>query len=238
MRISGMNRLSYWVVNYIFELAKYYFTGGICILFIWIFDHYENYLYILYILYGPAMISSTYILSFIFQKEETAQNIIILMNFVVGALGSVVILLLRGMNNTFENAKILEYIFAILPSFCFNFGYDLLLNKLIIYIIDYPEEWMYFKDNEVIKNFNFLLSMVIYLALEIFIYTIILFIIECNSYRYYIRHNNKLTSEVKDNLSLSSSRFNDFITLFKDLSSLTAFALISFIFLFKAVTFC
>jgi hypothetical protein len=177
MRISSMSRIAYWIVNYIFELVKYYFTCGVCIFLLWIFDYYERYLELLYVLYGPAMVSFTYILSFIFQNESTAQNIVILINFVIGALGSVVVLLLRGMDNTYEDAKILEYIFAILPSFCFNFGYDLLLNKLIIYIIDYPEEWMYFKDNEVIKNFNFLLSMVIYLALEIFIYTIILFII-------------------------------------------------------------
>ena len=202
MRISGMNRLSYWVVNYIFELVKYYFTGGICILFIWIFDQYENYLYLLYILYGPAMVSSTYILSFIFQKEETAQNVVILMNFVVGALGSVVTLLLRGMNNTFENAKILEYILAIIPSFCFNFGYDLLLNKIIIYIIEYPKEWMLFEDKEILKHLVFLLAPILYLVLEIIIYTVILFLIEIFSYKYIIRNNNKIEQDIKDNLVL------------------------------------
>ena len=144
------------------------------------------------------MVSFTYILSFFFSNESIAQNIVILINFVVGALGSVVILLLRGMDNTYEDAKILGYIFAILPSFCFNFGYDLLLNKLIIFIIDYPEEWMFFTDNEVIKHFDLLLSMIIYLSLEVLIYTVILFIIECNSYHYYIRHNNKLAPEVKE----------------------------------------
>ena len=202
MRISGMNRLSYWVVNYIFELVKYYFTGGVCIIFIWLFDYYENYLYILYILYGPAMVSSTYILSFIFQKQETAQNIVILMNFVIGALGSVVILLLRGMNNTFENAKILEYIFAIMPSFCFNFGYDLLLNKVLIYIIEYPREWMLFEDIELIKHFIFLFALIAYLEAEIILYTLILFIIEIASYKYIIRNNKKIEQDMKDNLVL------------------------------------
>ena len=41
MRISGMNRFSYWIVNYIFELVKYYFTSGVCIFFIWVFNYYE-----------------------------------------------------------------------------------------------------------------------------------------------------------------------------------------------------
>ena len=202
MRISGMNRIAYWIVNFIFELVKYYFTCGLCIFFFWIFGYYEKYLEILYILYGPAMVSCTYILSFLFKKESTAQNIVILINFVVGALGSVVVLLLRGMKNTYEDVKIFQYIFSILPGFCFNFGYNLLLNKLIIYIIEFPDDWMFFKENEVMKHFDLLLSIIVYLVLEIFIYTIILFLIECNSYHYIIRHNNKLPSEVKDSLVL------------------------------------
>ena len=130
MRISSKSIIAYWIVNYIFELVKYYFTCGVCIFLIWIFDYYEKYLELLYVLYGPAMVSSTYFLVSFFQNESTAQNIVILVNFFIGALGSVVILLLRGMDNTYEDAKILEYIFAVLPSFYFNFGYDFLLNKL------------------------------------------------------------------------------------------------------------
>ena len=121
------------------------------------------------------MVSSTYILSFCFQNESIVQNIVILINFVFGALGSVVILLLRGMENTYENAKILEYIFAIVPSFCFNFGYNLLLNKIIIYIIDYPEQWILFGENEVLKHFDLLQALIIYLVTEIVVYTLILF---------------------------------------------------------------
>ena len=36
MRVSGMNIISYWIVNYIFELVKYYFTCGLCVLFIYL----------------------------------------------------------------------------------------------------------------------------------------------------------------------------------------------------------
>ena len=202
MRLSGMKRMAYWIVNYIFELVKYYFTCGVCILLIKIFHFYEKYLGLLYVLYGPAMISSTYILSFAFQNEAMAQNIIILLNFVIGALGSVVVTLLRGMDNTYEDIKIVEYILSIMPSFCFNFGYDLLLNKLVIYIIEYPEEWMFFDDSDVIKHFTLLLPMLIYLSFEIVFYTFILFIIERNYYHYIIRQNKKLKTEVKDPLVL------------------------------------
>ena len=49
MRVSGMNIIAYWVVNYIFVLIKYYFTCGISVLFIWILIIIENiYLYYIY----------------------------------------------------------------------------------------------------------------------------------------------------------------------------------------------
>ena len=83
------------------------------------------------------MVSSTYILSFLFSKESSAQNIVILLNFLVGALGSRVILMLRGLESQAHTVgKILEYILALIPTFCFNFGYDLLLNRIIVYVID------------------------------------------------------------------------------------------------------
>ena len=182
MRVSGINIAAYWIVNYIFELVKYYFTTGICLLLLWAFKFYKNYLYILYICYGPAVVSFTYIISFLFESESGAQNGTILLNFLIGALGSVVILLLRALDNVKKLAKIIEYIIALLPSFCFNFGYSLLLNKIMIYVADYPGQWYSFKENEVLKHFNLLLSMIIYLAAESVIYTIILVIIESFSY--------------------------------------------------------
>ena len=32
MRLSGMNIATYWIINFLFDLIKYYFTCGICIL--------------------------------------------------------------------------------------------------------------------------------------------------------------------------------------------------------------
>jgi len=202
MRVSGMNIIAYWIVNYIFELVKYYFTCGICVLFIWIFDYYKKYLTLLYILYGPAMISSTYILSFCFDKESSAQNGIILLNFLIGALGSVVVLMFRGLENIHQVGKVLEYIFALLPSFCFDFGYDLLLNRIIIYIIDYEFTWMFLKDKDMLTKFNLLFAIIIYLILEIIIYTIILFIIEKYSYAYSKPPDNRIETNINDSLVL------------------------------------
>ena len=203
MRISGMNSTAYWTVNYIFELAKYYVTCGICIFLIWLFDFYRDYLVILYILFGPAMVSFTYILSFLFSKESSAQNIVILLNFLVGALGSTVILMLRGLESQAHTVgKILEYIFALIPTFCFNFGYDLLLNRIIVYVIDYEYTWMFFTDKDIIKKFNLLLAMIVYLFLEIIVYTIILFIIESKYYNYTKPKDERIETDIKDELVL------------------------------------
>ena len=199
MRVSGINIAAYWIVNYIFELCKYYFTCGICVLLLYAFKYYRNYLYILYLCYGPAIISITYVLSFLFESESGAQNGIILLNFLVGALGSVVILLLRALDNVKKIAKIIEYIIALLPSFCFNFGYSLLLNKIMIYMADYPREWFFFKENEILKHFNLLLSMIIYLSAESVVYTIVLVIIESCSYSSFRSINDdKISIQVND----------------------------------------
>ena len=202
MRVSGMNITAYWIVNYLFELVKYYVACGICIFLIWLFDFYRTYLTLLYVIYGPAMVSCTYILSFCFDKESSAQNGIILLNFLIGALGSTFVLMFRGLDSMRNVGKFLEYIFALLPSFCFDFGYDLLLNKILIYIIDYEFEWMFFTNKDLIKRFNLLLALVIYLILEIIVYTILLFVIERLSYSYTKPPDNRLETNIDDSLVL------------------------------------
>ena len=202
MKVSGINILSYWIVNYVFELWKYYVACGICIFFIWVFDHYRKYLTLLYILYGPAMVSSTYVLSFLFKKESSAQNGAILLNVLIGALGGIVVLIFRGVEKGNKTGKNLEYIFSILPSFCFDFGYDLLLNKMAVFLIDYPNFWMSMTDKDLIKKFNLLLLVIIYLAIEIVVYTFLLFIAEKLSYVYKKPPDNYIESNIEDSLVL------------------------------------
>ena len=198
MRLSGINIFSYWIVNYIFELIKYYFTGGICLLLLWAFDYYEEYLYIFYITYGLGMVSFTYSVSFFFQDESNAQNAIILINFIFGDLASIIVILLRGINSAKKFAKVLEYIFAFIPSFCFNFSFNLLMNKISIYVTDYPKEWIFFKGDEIIKKFNLLESMIIYSSFECLLYTIIFIIIESLTYSFQRPTNNIIDSDVND----------------------------------------
>ena len=183
MRLSGMNIYSYWIVNFLFELVKYYFTGGICMLIIYFFDYYKNYLIWFYILYGPPLILMTYAISFAFSDESNAQNKMILLHALVGSLGSTVIMVLRQIKSTKTIGKALEYIFCFLPSFAFNFAYSLLNSKLGVYMIDYEDTWFLFKDDSIMmEKFNLLLGPLILLCIEIVVYLGILVLIEVFTY--------------------------------------------------------
>ena len=182
MRVSGISITAYWIINFLFELVKYYFTCGICLFLLWRFDFYKEYLYIFYLIYGPAMVSSTYILSFLFSTESGAQNGIILLNFLIGALGSTVILSLRALDNVKNIAKIIQYIISLLPSFCFNFGYSMILNKYMILMIEYEDDWFLLPESIILEKFNLLLAPILYLAIEFVVYTLCLALIESLSY--------------------------------------------------------
>ena len=224
MRISGINITSYWIVNYIFELVKYYFTGGVCLLLLYLFDAYKDYLYISYITLGPSLVSSTYCLSFFFNNESDAQNIVILINFLFGYLGSIIVNVLRGIESAKLVAKIIEYIFGVVPIFCFDFAFILLTNPMGIYLVDYPNEFYNFKGDEMIKKFNLMLAMVIYSSAECVLYTLLHIYIESQVYSFKKSTDNKLENDINDsevikeinkvnNIEIISSSDNDLIKI-------------------------
>ena len=180
MKLSGMNMISYWIVNFIFELIKFYFTGGICLIIIIFFDYYTPYLVYFYLLYGPALIFMTYVLSFLFNDESNAQNKTILLHAFIGALGSTVILILRQVEKTEFIGKVLESIFCIIPSFAFSFAYTLGQNKFTIYMIDFKEDILAFinDDSKLMEEWLLLKGPFYCLIGEIVVYMIILILIE------------------------------------------------------------
>ena len=183
MRISGVSIIAYWTVNFFFELVKYYVTAGICIFLLWLFDFVPSYLYVLYLLYGPPMITITYFLSFFFNSEAIAQNFIILFNLVLGSLGSTVVILLRVLEKTTNTAKIAAFFFRIIPSFSFGYGYNLLLNGKLIMFIDYSIE--YLKKPESIKiSLEYAGSDALFLGCSFVLYLILITIIEIYYYSF------------------------------------------------------
>ena len=183
MKLSGMNIFSYWVINFLFEIIKFYFTGGICLLIIYLFSYYTPYLIHFYFLYGPSLILMTYILSFLFKDELEAQNAIILLHSLAGAIGSIMIVLIREVERTKNIGKVIEFFLCLVPSFIFGFAYNLAQNKYPIYKVDYPDKFLdYIEDDNILMQEFFLLKGPFYfLLVEIFIYLLILILIEVYS---------------------------------------------------------
>ena len=92
--LSGASIYAYWINNYIFELIKYYVVVGICLIILFIFKYYEKYLAVLYLFYGPALVSFTYVLNYFINREGTGQIIVLLINLFFGSLCSSAVLIL------------------------------------------------------------------------------------------------------------------------------------------------
>ena len=184
MRLSGMNIAIYWIINFLFDLIKYYFTCGICILLLLAFDFYADYLYILYLIYSPTMILMTYMLSFSFNTESGAQNYIILfnlLNLLIGALSSNVILILRYLDNVKNLANYIQNYLSLWPSFCFNFGYLLLLRNYMILMVEFGN-WYLLDHTIFLRKFNLLLSPINFLVIDFLFYIVMLMLIETFNY--------------------------------------------------------
>ena len=190
MRISGVSIFAYWLINFFFELVKYYFTAGICLLILWAFGFVPSYLYIFYLLYGPPMISITYFFSFLFNSEASAQNFVILFNLVIGSLGSTVVIMLRSLEQSTSAAKIAAYVLRIIPSFAFGYGYNLLLNGKLIMFMDYSIEYLT-KPNSLKIALEYAGSDALFLGATFVLYILIVTIIEIFAYSF---------SEVEDGL--------------------------------------
>ena len=206
MILSGMNIFSYWFANFFIDLIYYYFIAGICILILWALNFYVKYLYIFYLIYGPGMISLSHLISFLFSNEISAQIAMIFINIIFGILGLLIVLSFRFIDSLKLCSKILEYIFSLVPMFCFNYSYNYLFNYMKKSEYDFKKDWISFEDmNEIINiKFNLIFLLVIYGLGEFIIYYIILIIIECNSYSFKKIAQRKDKSKVKYLISKES----------------------------------
>ena len=191
-KLSGASIYIYWLNNYIFELAKYYIVVGICLLILFLFDYYEKYLVILYIFYGPALVSFTYVLSYFLKKEGNAQITILLVNLFFGSLCGSAVLILRTNKNLKYFGMVLSFFFRFVPSFCICYGYNQLISKKILYAIDYFKlgddidiekiKKEYNDSSFILKDPNYISSDIIFLSLEIAIYSLLLIFLENKEY--------------------------------------------------------
>jgi len=189
--ISGISLMSYWVNNFIFELVKYYIVGAVCLVFLEAFGFYEDYVVVLYLLYGPPMVAFTYIIGSLVKREGTGQVLVILINLVFGAIGGTAVFVMRMYQKLMGTAIPLAKVFRIIPSFCFCYGYNTLASRYFIFTADYKREmkgiisWEQsyniikntYTDNDVLR-LKYVGGDMIYLGVECVVYILILVFIE------------------------------------------------------------
>ena len=222
--ISGISLFGYWFNNYIFDLIKYYLIGGICFFLLIIFDFYEKYFHILYLEYGPAMISFTYLFTSTFKSEYKGQITVLLINLIFGTIFGIAVIIMRTYYKLYDYANKLAYAFRIVPSFCFCYGYNQLIKKNVIFKLDknvYKENTEK-NVNDTIISIDHVGADCVYLIVEFIFYLIILIILENhfekNFYRRKIDLNDDIFKEEDDvNLESSRSEHSDYAIKVKNL---------------------
>jgi len=204
--VSGIRMISYWLSNFIFELTKYYFIGGISLLLILAFDRFPPYLWLLYLLYGFAMTAFTYMISLIFKTESSAQNMVLLLNLLFGALGGSVIIILRILEDLVNIGKIIAYVLRVIPSFSFAYGFNQLLSAQLLYYVDNKDIVILTPVESYMNNLDYAGMDSLYMGVEFFFYMTILFLLE--------RFKNSCRRKTNPYKNLhSSSQINDSIVM-------------------------
>ena len=147
---------------------------------------------ILYIFYGPALVSFTYVLSYFLKKEGNAQITLLLINLFFGSLCGSAVLILRTNKNLKYFGMVLHFFFRLIPSFCICYGYNQLISKKILYAIDYFKlsddidiekiKKEYNDEKLILKDPNYISWDIIFLSLESIIYTLLLIFLENKEY--------------------------------------------------------
>ena len=128
--ISGISLWAYWLSNYIWEIVKYIPVFVFAALFVFLLDvsaftdpSSSFYAIVLvFALYGPAMISFTYAISFFFDDYSSAQVLAIMLNFVTGSILPIVNYILFIFESTRPFVKVFRWICRLLPTYCLGNG--------------------------------------------------------------------------------------------------------------------
>jgi ATP-binding cassette subfamily A (ABC1) protein 3 len=128
--VSGVGLGAYWVSNYLFDLLSFFVTELLAIIIFLCFqrDEYigsaENVgcVIALFTMYGLSSIASSYAFSFAFDSHGTAQNIIMLLNFIFGFALVITAYIFKIIEDTKAAAEVLVFFFRLIPSYCLGEG--------------------------------------------------------------------------------------------------------------------
>jgi len=189
--ISGMNKASYWMSNYVFDLARLFVTVIFAIAFLYIFDVGIKYAWLFLLLFPFAMVPYTYVTSFLFSDENGAMNFTTYHNFIVGGLFPTIFSVLRVAKTTKKLGDILVWAPRFIPIFnCIN-GIIMIKSKDVIYTA---------RNEKIPKNFSTKASggdMYLLIA-QIFIWTLLIFLIEIGAFNFLRSKGRTVTDQPEE----------------------------------------
>ncbi|KAL4429303.1 hypothetical protein ABPG74_002289 [Tetrahymena malaccensis] len=128
--VSGVTRFSYWTSNLFMDIIKYLIPALTCPWLAYAFkvnsltdSSVFSAFYLIFILYGPAIILFTYVFSFLVKNYGNGQLFSFFMHIFFGCVLSITIMILRliySMDN--KGIEALAWILRFMPSFCFSFS--------------------------------------------------------------------------------------------------------------------
>ena len=120
--ISGMSKAAYWMSNMIADIIKLYVPIIMIVLISYVFGADYPGVWVLYMLMPWALVPFTYVTSFLFEKDSTAQILTLLVNYVVVDLFAFIVYVLQFIPQTFGVGDALRWILCIFPTYCLSNG--------------------------------------------------------------------------------------------------------------------
>jgi len=115
--ISGMNLLSYWISNYLFDLIKVYMVALSVLGILELFNCHYDHVYISFLLYPWAVVPFTYVSTFIFQQENFAQTLTVFLHFSSAGIGAIMAFILRTFYLTYDLGDAMTWYLKLIPTF-------------------------------------------------------------------------------------------------------------------------
>jgi len=177
--VSGVSITAYWFSNFFVDIVKYMITAVICALMAIALDAAAlidgdklGALWLVFILYGFAIIPFVYLTAFLFRNYGTAQITAFFFNFCTGFILGLIISLLRLFDGTRGAGDALIWIFRPLPSFSMASGFFNLANRDIYTIAS--------DRSTPLSAYNLIMTGgdILFLGLGAIFYTIMIFVVE------------------------------------------------------------
>jgi len=120
--LSGMSLAGYWTSNLFFDVMMAYIPTGFIILLTFLFNVGFEGIWVLFLLFPPAVVPFTYVTSFLFTSDINAQIMTLFIHFVGGGLLVVVVFVLQYIPITMKYGDALRWACTVIPSFCVTHG--------------------------------------------------------------------------------------------------------------------